>query len=244
MTCANKYPTSSLLTWHKTIACVSIRWARSHLLRARERGIPRAHLARRRAPLPLCVVTQSQKSSARHGGGFSAGLALLPSFFLELWGDSGWTHILPQVNMTLGPRAADTHWLFATYFCLFVFFRLLFSPFPWFSPTNSEEAKSTTWLHPVTGEAVVTGHRKTPGKHPSHVHTQRMRGVIGASRWKKKKGGRQLAWRKESFLLPAAEQQPPLLRSPASLPPGDYHARRPPSSPLVVLHLDTLRHTF
>ncbi|XP_075900308.1 pleckstrin homology domain-containing family A member 5-like isoform X5 [Nelusetta ayraudi] len=26
----------------------------------------------------------------------------------------------------------------------------------------SEEAKSTTWLHPVTGEAVITGHRKTP----------------------------------------------------------------------------------
>ncbi|KAI3367021.1 hypothetical protein L3Q82_009653, partial [Scortum barcoo] len=25
-----------------------------------------------------------------------------------------------------------------------------------------EEAKSTTWLHPVTGEAVITGHRKTP----------------------------------------------------------------------------------
>ncbi|XP_014347638.1 pleckstrin homology domain-containing family A member 5 isoform X5 [Latimeria chalumnae] len=26
----------------------------------------------------------------------------------------------------------------------------------------NEEAKSTTWLHPVSGEAVVTGHRKTP----------------------------------------------------------------------------------
>ena len=29
---------------------------------------------------------------------------------------------------------------------------------------NSEEAKSTTWLHPISGEAVITGHRKTPGK--------------------------------------------------------------------------------
>lgn len=29
---------------------------------------------------------------------------------------------------------------------------------------NSEEAKSTTWLHPVSGEAVITGHRKSPGK--------------------------------------------------------------------------------
>ncbi|XP_028841209.1 pleckstrin homology domain-containing family A member 5-like isoform X14 [Denticeps clupeoides] len=26
----------------------------------------------------------------------------------------------------------------------------------------NEEAKSTTWLHPASGEAVVTGHRKTP----------------------------------------------------------------------------------
>uniref|UniRef100_A0A3Q3BG92 Pleckstrin homology domain containing, family A member 5 n=1 Tax=Kryptolebias marmoratus TaxID=37003 RepID=A0A3Q3BG92_KRYMA len=26
----------------------------------------------------------------------------------------------------------------------------------------NEEAKSTVWLHPVTGEAVITGHRKTP----------------------------------------------------------------------------------
>uniref|UniRef100_A0A8D3D4Y2 Pleckstrin homology domain containing A5 n=1 Tax=Scophthalmus maximus TaxID=52904 RepID=A0A8D3D4Y2_SCOMX len=30
------------------------------------------------------------------------------------------------------------------------------------SSLNSEEAKSTTWLHPVSGEAVITGHRKTP----------------------------------------------------------------------------------
>lgn len=33
-----------------------------------------------------------------------------------------------------------------------------------FPSLNSEEAKSTTWLHPVSGEAVITGHRKTPGK--------------------------------------------------------------------------------
>ncbi|XP_028440064.1 pleckstrin homology domain-containing family A member 5 isoform X11 [Perca flavescens] len=25
----------------------------------------------------------------------------------------------------------------------------------------NEEAKSTTWLHPVSGEAAITGHRKT-----------------------------------------------------------------------------------
>lgn len=41
---------------------------------------------------------------------------------------------------------------------------LIFTFSPPFSSPNSEEAKSTTWLHPVTGEAVITGHRKTPGK--------------------------------------------------------------------------------
>lgn len=29
---------------------------------------------------------------------------------------------------------------------------------------NSEEAQSTTWLHPVGGDAIRTGHGKTPGK--------------------------------------------------------------------------------
>ncbi|XP_048358374.1 pleckstrin homology domain-containing family A member 5 isoform X16 [Sphaerodactylus townsendi] len=26
----------------------------------------------------------------------------------------------------------------------------------------NEETKSTTWLHPLTGEAVITGHRRSP----------------------------------------------------------------------------------
>lgn len=44
-----------------------------------------------------------------------------------------------------------------------------------FSHPCSEEAKSTTWLHPVTGEAVVTGHRRQstgnpePGRAPSEL---------------------------------------------------------------------------
>lgn len=29
---------------------------------------------------------------------------------------------------------------------------------------RSEEAKSTTWLHPLTGEAVITGHRRSAGR--------------------------------------------------------------------------------
>ena len=56
--------------------------------------------------------------------------------------------------------------------CLSFFgFSVHLSPF---SSTNSEEAKSTTWLHPVTGEAVITGHRKTPGKHPRGLFLQSM----------------------------------------------------------------------
>ncbi|XP_041591381.1 pleckstrin homology domain-containing family A member 5 isoform X20 [Vulpes lagopus] len=31
----------------------------------------------------------------------------------------------------------------------------------------NEEAKSTTWLHPVTGEAVVTGHRRQSADLPT-----------------------------------------------------------------------------
>ncbi|KAK1790262.1 hypothetical protein P4O66_014167, partial [Electrophorus voltai] len=37
----------------------------------------------------------------------------------------------------------------------------------------NEEAKSTTWLHPVTGEALITGHRKTPGKRCCSVLVRR-----------------------------------------------------------------------
>lgn len=72
--------------------------------------------------------------------------------------------------------------------------------FPPCSSTNSEEAKSTTWLHPVTGEAVITGHRKTQGKQSenvlflipckTHVHAQHLVKVVHASRREK---GRQVA---------------------------------------------------
>lgn len=58
---------------------------------------------------------------------------------------------------------------FSDAFFLFVFFGFSVHLLPVFFPTNSEEAKSTTWLHPVTGEAVITGHRKTPGKQSENV---------------------------------------------------------------------------
>uniref|UniRef100_A0A8C1IFB2 Pleckstrin homology domain containing, family A member 5 n=1 Tax=Cyprinus carpio TaxID=7962 RepID=A0A8C1IFB2_CYPCA len=74
---------------------------------------------------------------------------------MELRRDPGRTRLLYQVNISgkesLGSVRIE---------CLSsVVFHLLSPPF--FSP-NSEEGKSTTWLHPVTGEAVITGHRKTP----------------------------------------------------------------------------------
>lgn len=139
---------------------------------AHTRGVLGARLARFRAPWPLCSNAEPQE--LRHGGGSSAGLALLPSSFLELRADSRWTHFLSEVNMPRGrgsaePRCSLSRRILSL--CLFPTSLFTFSPF---SSTNSEEAKSTTWLHPVTGEAVVTGHRKTPGTHAHAECTGRL----------------------------------------------------------------------
>lgn len=155
-------------------------------------------------------------------------------------------------------------WIRTVYFSDAFFPVCLFSgslfTFPPFSSTNSEEAKSSTWLHPVTGEAVITGHRKTPGKESengvffdlcenthTHARTQRLGKVIRASQWRKKGAtscGESLGRRRgEISSLAAAKQQPLLLRCPFCSPLADYYARRPPTSS-CSLHLDTLRHTF
>uniref|UniRef100_A0A8K9XQZ9 Pleckstrin homology domain containing A5 n=1 Tax=Oncorhynchus mykiss TaxID=8022 RepID=A0A8K9XQZ9_ONCMY len=79
---------------------------------------------------------------------------------MELRGHSGRTSLLHQVII---------YWiLFVGVFVIFILIlnsdthqnAIRFHLFPFL--TNSEEAKSTTWLHPVSGEAVITGHRKTP----------------------------------------------------------------------------------
>lgn len=86
------------------------------------------------------------------------------------------------------------------------FLRVLCSPFLPFSSTNSEEAKSTTWLHPVTGEAVITGHRKTPGKQSGNwvlfspcentrAHAAPVKGYPRVTAVEEKKGGRQVTGR-------------------------------------------------
>lgn len=148
---------------------------------------------------------------------------------------------------------------FTDTFFLFVLFRVLCSPFLPFSSTNSEEAKSTTWLHPVTGEAVITGHRKTPGKQSENgvlfspcentcAHAAPAKGYPRVTAEEKKRGdklrGEPWTAMRGRFLISAAEQQPPLLRSPFCSPLADHYARRPPPHLLLMLHLDTLRHTF
>lgn len=119
------------------------------------------------ACLPACASGAARVSSsiASHGGGSTARLDFLSSSFLELRTHSGWTRLLHQVNLpteaTAGlispPPGCDSSRAF------FLLLNDRFIPPFLCLCVHSEEAKSTTWLHPVSGEAVVTGHRKTPG---------------------------------------------------------------------------------
>lgn len=88
-----------------------------------------ARLARFRAPWPLCSNAEPQQ--LRHGGGSSAGLALLPSPLLELRAHSRWTHFLPEVNMTRGRGSAEPRCSLSRrilYLCLFPTSRFTFPP--------------------------------------------------------------------------------------------------------------------
>lgn len=55
-----------------------------------------------------------------------------------------------------------------------------------FSHPCSEEAKSTTWLHPVTGEAVVTGHRRQSA---GNAERGRARAELGAAGRRRQRPG-------------------------------------------------------
>lgn len=57
-----------------------------------------------------------------------------------------------------------------------------------FSHPCSEEAKSTTWLHPVTGEAVVTGHRRHS---TGNAEPGRARAELGSVGRRRQNPGRQ-----------------------------------------------------
>lgn len=67
---------------------------------------------------------------------------------------------------------------------------------PFFHPC-SEEAKSTTWLHPVTGEAVVTGHRRQSTGNAEPDRAERS--------WAPSRGG----GRARAARLPASCPKPP-----------------------------------
>lgn len=110
-----------------------------------------ARVGRRRAARALLSVL-------RHGGGPQPRVAVLPAFLMELRRDPRRTRLLFQVNISGMESLGSVRLECLSSVVFFTFSSPLF-----FSP-NSEEAKSTTWLHPVTGEAVITGHRKTPGK--------------------------------------------------------------------------------
>ena len=56
-----------------------------------------------------------------------------------------------------------------------------------FSHPCSEEAKSTTWLHPVTGEAVVTGHRR---QSTGNAEPGRARAELGSAGRRRQSPGR------------------------------------------------------
>lgn len=154
--------------------------------------------------------------------------------------------------------------------CLFAGSLFTFSPF---SSTNSEEAKSTTWLHPVTGEAVVTGHRKTTGKYCGDVFfsTAKTRTLTHTcSAWERlsarhgggggrrggptscgESGGRRPGGDffslQQSNSLPCSAALPSLLSSGGPLRTASLHLICPPLFPPLLacsLHLATLRHTF
>lgn len=206
-------------TRHKTAACSFILWARSHLLRARTRAVsPGRAWQRLRAPR-LC--SRAEPEQLRHGGGPSAGLALVPSSFLEFRADSRRTHFLSEVNMTRARGCAEPRRSLSRRILSLCLFPTSLFTFPPFSSTNSEEAKSTTWLHPVTGEAVVTGHRKTPGTHAHAECTGRLSARHGGGKkWSISRG-------EEGEFFPAAEQQPPPVAPPLCLPRADH--LRPPT---------------
>lgn len=107
---------------------------------AHPRCVLGARLARFRAPWPLCSNAEPQE--LRHGGGSSAGLALLPSSFLELRGHSRRTHFLPEVNMKLGADQRSRAVCSRDAFCLFLLSRLLFSPFSRFLPPTAKKRRA------------------------------------------------------------------------------------------------------
>lgn len=155
-------------------------------LGAHTRAVLGARLARVRAPWPLCSNAEPQE--LRHGGGSSAGLALLPSSLLELRADSRWTHFLSEVNITRGRGSAEPR-------CFFVFFfvSLSFSDFSFhLSPVFFHQQRRSEEHNLVTScYWRGCGHRAQENSRYTRTRTRRMHGkVIRASRRRGEKNGR------------------------------------------------------
>lgn len=219
---AKSDPLPPLKTRHKPVACFFILWARSHLLRARSRArcFWGARLARCRAPWPLCSNAEPQE--LRHGGGSSAGLALLPSPFLELRAHSRRTRFLPEVNMRRGRGSAEPRSPLSPRILSLCLFspRLLFSPF---SPVFFHQQRRSQELHlAASRNRRGCGHR--PQENSRYARTRPAHGkVIRASRRREK-------WsRKGSFFFPCSRATASPHGSPR-LPRAD-HLHAPPPSP-------------
>lgn len=125
--------------------------------RALHSGIRRCQGFRVRAACESGAAPESY-SLISHGGGSTTQVGFWSPFFMELRGYSRWTCLLHQVII---PSNRTTR-VFPACLSFQQSRRVTVNDFP--PSLNSEEAQSTTWLHPVGGEAIRTGHRKTPGK--------------------------------------------------------------------------------
>lgn len=197
-------------------------------LGAHTRAVLGARLARVRAPWPLCSNAEPQE--LRHGGGSSAGLALLPSSLLELRADSRWTHFLSEVNITRGRGSAEPRCFFVFFFCLFVVFRLLFSPFPRFLPPTAKKRRAQPgyilllerlWS-PGTGKLQVHTHTHTPNAREGYPRVT----AEGGKKWSISRG-------EEGEFFPCSRATAsPSLAPPLWLPRADHlRAPHPPTRP-------------
>lgn len=192
---------------------------------AHTRGVLGARLARLRAPWPLWSNAEPQE--LRHGGGSSAGLALLPSSFLELRAHSRWTHFLSQVNMTRGrgsaePRCSLSRRIFLFFISLsFPDFSFHLSPVFFHQQRRSEEhnlVASCYWRG--------CGHRAQENSRYTRAHAE----CTGRLSARHGEGGKMVDKSRRArgvFPLQQSNSLPPRL-PPLCLPWAD-HLRPPPS---------------
>lgn len=194
-------------------------------------------MARCRAPWPLCSNAEPQE--LRHGGGSSAGLALLPSPFLELWAHSRRTRFLPEVNMRRGRGSAEPRSPLSPSIlslCLFSPPTSLFTFVPRFLPPTAKKPRAPPgcipeperlWS-PATGKLQVRAHAPSAREGYPRVTAE----------------GEMVEEGEYFFSLQQSNSLPP---TPPPPPTGGSFTRAPsltPAPPPLILHLDTLRRSF